>query len=228
MSKGNAGKGRELQVQGMRTRIRSLAFASLYRFGGRIYDPFTRLLFGGAWDRWRRMALPLVGDGPVLDIGCGTGVLVAVLALQGHRVVGIDRAQSMLASARRRAGSRGRLVRASASSLPFKAESFQTCLATFPAEFIVQPDTLAEIGRVLRPGGKLAVVLTGQTDDDVGWRLPIHMLLRFFYGSQTNQSIPDALQLSHPSFNGELKWMVQEQDRVLVWTAIKFADGAGL
>ena len=45
--------------------------------------------------------------------------------------------------------------------LPFAANSFPAAVSTFPTEFIVDPATLAELARVLAPGGRLVVVVNG-------------------------------------------------------------------
>ncbi len=219
MSKREAVTLRTGVVERLRRRVQALAFAYLYRFGGRIYDPLTRLLFGSAWDRWRRMVLPFVVDGPVLDLGCGTGALVAAIALEGHGIIGIDREPSMLARASRRAGSRGRLVRADASHLPISAGSFRTCVATFPSAFILAPETLDEIARVLKPDGIFVVVLSGQTTQNAWWRMPIQVFLRVFYGPRMTRATPETSVLAHPLFDGEWRWIAMDQDRALVWFA---------
>jgi len=78
------------------------------------------------------------------------------------------------------------LVRAPAQELPFAANAFDSVVATFPTPFIVQPDTLAEIARVLRPAGRLVIVagarLTG--------RDPLSRFVEWLYRLTGQREIP--------------------------------------
>lgn len=62
----------------------------------------------------------------------------------------------------RRAGLAASLARGRAQTLPFATHSLDSVLATFPTPYIVDPATLAEVRRVLRPGGRLVVVVGAQ------------------------------------------------------------------
>ncbi len=208
-------------LQRLRRRFQLLAFALLYRFGGPIYDHLTVFLFGNAWDRWRRMVLPHLDDGPVLDLGCGTGALVETLTKLGIQAFGLDREPSMLTRARLRKLVIGRLIRADARYLPLSDGKFSNCVATFPSPFILQAATLDEIARVLRPGGRLVVVLTGRIQDHVWWRAPIRLMLRVFYGGSDDARLPDDDLLSHPLFEGKWLWAESASDRALLWLATR-------
>jgi ubiquinone/menaquinone biosynthesis C-methylase UbiE len=75
--------------------------------------------------------------------------------------VGLDVSRRMGRLARRRLGKAGLtvpLVQARAQALPFCDGCFDSAVATFPAEFIVDPATLREAARALRVGGRLVVV----------------------------------------------------------------------
>jgi SAM-dependent methyltransferase len=94
----------------------------------------------------------------VLDAGCGTGRLAADLADSGlARVWGVDASPEMLAVARaktRRAGFKeGRL-----EALPFRDGWFDAAVAWLVIHLVDRPAAFAELRRVLRPGGRLAVV----------------------------------------------------------------------
>lgn len=94
----------------------------------------------------------------MLDAGCGTGRFAAALADSGlARVWGVDRSPEMLAVARaktRRAGFKeGRL-----ESLPFRDGWFDAAVAWLVVHLVDRPAAFAELRRVLRPGGRLAVV----------------------------------------------------------------------
>ncbi|MFQ5615983.1 MAG: class I SAM-dependent methyltransferase, partial [Anaerolineales bacterium] len=74
---------------------------------------------------------------------------------------GIDRSPQMGRQARRRLEScqlSPSLTRSLAQRIPFPGRVFDQVVATFPTEYIVHPDTLAEIFRVLRPGGSLIIL----------------------------------------------------------------------
>ncbi len=204
-----------------RHRLQIIAFALLYRFGGSIYDALTMFLFGDSWDRWRQAAIRHFSAGPVLDIGCGTGVLISSMADLGHQVVGIDRQSSMLVRASHRVKARGRVVRADASALPFRTESFRTCVSTFPAGFIFDRATLDEVARVLMPEGKFVVVVTGQSDSTSWLRAPVRLLLRLFYGPQRGLNMPGDELLRHPELQGTWTWDSDGSDHTLMWIATR-------
>ncbi|MGA7671138.1 MAG: methyltransferase domain-containing protein [Nitrolancea sp.] len=219
MSKQDGSRTQPERHSGLRRRIQSVAFWTLYHFGGTIYDRFTRLLFGDAWNRWRLTSLKLVESGPVLDLGCGTGVLLSALAKRGFEAIGVDRERSMLRGASRRPELAGQLLRANATRLPLQSGSIGSCVSTFPSGFILQPETLNEIARVLRRGGVFLVVMSGETTERVWWRSPIRLMLRLFYGKRTTHSLPEESLLSHPQLRGEWRWIEYDYDRVLVWIA---------
>ena len=88
-----------------------------------------------------------------LDAGCGTGVFTHVLAAAGADVTGIDISPAML----RRAQDRGLPVaQADSYTLPFAANSFALVWSVTMLEFVAGPErAVAEMARVLRPGGRL-------------------------------------------------------------------------
>jgi SAM-dependent methyltransferase len=101
--------------------------------------------------------------GDLLDVPCGFGRHAIPLADAGYRVVGVDRSQALLNEARRRAGNsrRPKLARADYRDLPFPDASFDAAVNLFTSLGYLgdEEDTkaLAEIGRVLRPGGRLVI-----------------------------------------------------------------------
>jgi SAM-dependent methyltransferase len=132
-------------------------------FGHSIRTPAER----AAWDR----ILALVLDGSdrldAIDVGCGTGFLSFELAGRGHRVTGIDFAPAMLAEARRKAAQQDLSVRfeqADAEQLPFPSHSFDLAISRHVLWTLPHPQAaIGEWIRVLRPGGRLAVI-DGQFD----------------------------------------------------------------
>jgi ubiquinone/menaquinone biosynthesis C-methylase UbiE len=99
----------------------------------------------------------------VLDVPCGFGRHAVPLAHAGYRIVGVDRSETLLAEARRRAaGARWpKLVRADYRKLPFADQSFDVAACLFSSLGYLgdEGDTkvLGEIGRVLRPGGRIVI-----------------------------------------------------------------------
>ena len=103
--------------------------------------------------------------GDVLDVPCGFGRHAVPLAEAGFRVVGVDRSQTLLDEARQRTHHKRwpKLVHADYRRLPFADASFDAALNLFTSLGYLgdEQDTLAlrEIGRVLRPGGRLVIEL---------------------------------------------------------------------
>jgi ubiquinone/menaquinone biosynthesis C-methylase UbiE len=120
-----------------------------------------------AWDRILDLALPRRSTLDALDAGCGTGFLSFELAGRGHRVTGIDFAPAMLAEARRKAAERGVSIRfeeGDAEQLPFAPGSFDLVVSRHVLWTLPHPEAaIDEWIRVLRPGGRLAVI-DGQFD----------------------------------------------------------------
>ncbi len=137
------------------------AFHHFYHEFAWTYNAVAWLVSRGLWFQWVAAVLPLV-RGRTLELGCGTGKLQELLT---HRhsalAVGLDASPHMLRHTRRRAYPAQRapqLLRADARRLPCVAQSYTTVVATFPSDYIIQPDTLREVRRVLAPGGQLLIV----------------------------------------------------------------------
>jgi ubiquinone/menaquinone biosynthesis C-methylase UbiE len=151
-------------TQRLRGIILRQAFTLLYHQFAWAYDWVSRTFFRGQWRTWQRAAIPALAGIPgpaVLEVGLGTGDLQSDLVLAGYVPCGIDLSPAMVRIARRkgrRAGHAPRIARAASQALPFPAGTFDGVVSTFPSEYIFDPRTIAEIARVLRPGGRLVVV----------------------------------------------------------------------
>lgn len=114
-----------------------------------------------------------VGAGErVLDVGCGTGAMLERLSARepAARLCGIDPVAEMLAVARRRLGERAELKSGWAEAIPYPDESFDAVISCNMFHYIRRPaEALAEMRRVLRPGGRL--VITDWCDDYLACRL---------------------------------------------------------
>jgi demethylmenaquinone methyltransferase/2-methoxy-6-polyprenyl-1,4-benzoquinol methylase len=115
--------------------------------------------------RWRRFLVSRVHAIPgswALDVATGTGLVARELARGNVRVVGLDQSEEMLSGATRSiAGTafadRIRLVLGRAERLPFADEAFDAVTFTYLLRYVDDPAaTVAELARVLRPGGVMA------------------------------------------------------------------------
>ena len=137
---------------------------ALYAPLGPTYDRVGAALSFGQDPRWRRLLvarLPRDG-GHVLDVATGTGLVAAALHGRGFRVTGVDQSPEMLARARARFDGDVTLVEASAEELPFDDGSFDHLTFTYLLRYVDDPGaTLAELARVVRPGGTIAMLEFG-------------------------------------------------------------------
>ncbi len=93
----------------------------------------------------------------MLDVATGTGLVAAELERRRFRVTGLDQSPDMLAVARERFGDRVELVQASATEVPFADATFDHLTVTYLLRYVDDPEaTLAELARVVRPGGVVA------------------------------------------------------------------------
>jgi demethylmenaquinone methyltransferase / 2-methoxy-6-polyprenyl-1,4-benzoquinol methylase len=129
------------------------------------YDLMNSLMTLGRDRAWRRWTVAAAGAGPGklgLDVATGTGELALGLARAGCRTVGLDYVEEMLhaalaKSAALAAAERPLYVAGDALALPFADGSFDCLTTGFALRNVVSvPQALAEMARVLRPGGHLA------------------------------------------------------------------------
>ena len=139
----------------------------------RIYDLEVEVLFGGTADVMRRMAIPpAIEAAPegVLDLGCGTGRLLAQLsrALPDAAIAGVDLSPHYLARARSLLGERVDLRAENAEATTFADGSFDavTCIFLFldlPGD--ARRNVAREAHRLLKPGGRFIVLDSAQPTD---------------------------------------------------------------
>jgi ArsR family transcriptional regulator len=138
------------------------------------WDALRSELFGDGFTRAALLAL-LPAEWTVADLGCGTGALVAELAGAVRRVVGVDQSAEMLAAARERAAglSNVELHEGDLGALPLADASCDAALMLLSLAYAPQPAAaLAELARVLKPGGRAVIVdLLPHDNDDVRRRL---------------------------------------------------------
>ncbi len=148
------------------------------------YDRLNRWLSLRLDQYWRRQALRSVAvcaDDRVLDLACGTGDLSELAAATRARVIGLDFARNMLIGATRRRIS-ATFIQADANALPLPTAAVSVVLSGFALRnFVSIPRVLQEAARVLKPGGRLALL---EVDT------PRHTLLKWGHGFYFQRVVP--------------------------------------
>jgi ubiquinone/menaquinone biosynthesis C-methylase UbiE len=144
------------------SRFMRLFFRLLYHPLAWTYDLVAASVSLGRWKQWVLTSTDLLQGPSVLELGFGPGHLQTHLHGQALRVTGLDESFQMSRQASRRLIRRNylpRLVRGLAQNLPYAAGTFDSVVSTFPTPYIYDPHSLAEIGRVLKPGGRLVILM---------------------------------------------------------------------
>jgi demethylmenaquinone methyltransferase/2-methoxy-6-polyprenyl-1,4-benzoquinol methylase len=145
------------------------------------YDLINRIITLGLDERWRRAAArACLEDSPkrVLDLGCGTGDLTINIALRAGddvEIIGMDYSLPMLERAREKAARAGvsnkaGFVHGDATGIPFLDGHFDAVGISFAFRNLtyknpVRLPHLAEVLRVLRPGGRYVIVESSQPEN---------------------------------------------------------------
>lgn len=145
------------------------------------YDLVNRIMTFRMDVGWRRRTVRSLGIRPgdtVVDLACGTGDLCRELAAQGARPIGVDLSFGMLAAARTSAP----LVQGDALGLPLPDGSVDGITCGFALRnFASLPPFFAELARVVRPGGRIALLEVAE---------PPNPLLRFGHGIYFGKVVP--------------------------------------
>lgn len=167
------------------------------------YDLVAATVSLGRWKDWVLSVVPYIEGTRILEIGHGPGHLQRVLLSRQLLAVGIDASRQMGRLAKRtmtrsltagindstlgnNAYTQIQLTQGLAQKLPFPNHSFDTVVATFPAEYIFRSETLSEAQRVLVEGGRF-VILPGATI--LGRSVMDHLMALIFH--ITGQSVPN-------------------------------------
>jgi enediyne biosynthesis protein CalE5 len=172
------------------------------------------------WDQWFRWyernfqpvvawccdAAALRPGASLLDIACGTGQLGLAAArrvLPGGRVVATDIAPEMVEVARRRAVEAGlsnvEVREADAENLPFPDNSFDAVTFAFALMFCPDLDrAVAEMRRVLKPGGRAAVVVWDEASKNPFFTTIGHCVGKFLPSAPPNPTAPGPFRLAPP------------------------------
>ncbi len=142
-------------------RLLRFFFKLLYHQFAFAYDLVAAIVSVGRWKDWVSSILPYLSGTRILELGFGPGHLQRILLSRNLLVFGIDESAPMTRLAQRnlgRSASQANLTRGLGQQLPFADQSFDTVVATFPAEYITDPQTLLEVRRCLSDGGRFVVV----------------------------------------------------------------------
>jgi demethylmenaquinone methyltransferase/2-methoxy-6-polyprenyl-1,4-benzoquinol methylase len=122
------------------------------------YDLVNRIMTFGLDRVWRNQTVTALDLGPgsvVVDLACGTGDLCRDLARSGHTPLGVDLSIGMLRHARTDAP----LVQGDGTALPLPDRSVDGVVSGFALRnFVALPPVFAELARVVRPGGRVALL----------------------------------------------------------------------
>lgn len=162
-----------------------------------LYDTQVEVLFTGAADVMRRRALAPIATWLTgrnqrevrgLDVGCGTGRLLAAVhgAWPGMKLTGIDLSRPYLDEARRLIGrtARVKLDEAAAEALPHDDASLDLVVSSFllhelPKE--IRAKAIAEMARVVKPGGLVVIVDSLQKGDRPDWDGLLDLFPHYFH-----------------------------------------------
>ena len=207
-------------------------FRLLYHELAFTYDLVAATVSFNRWKDWILSVIPFIEGDRILEIGHGPGHLQRILRSRYLFAVGIDESGQMGRLAKRNLTRRSssqssqpasipssqssqlaythiNLTRGIGQHLPFRNESFDTVVATFPTEYITDPGTLAEVKRCLSDadGGRFIVL-------PVAW--PKNRLLDWLF-KVTGQSPTEAMEvvkssLSEPFVHAGFKTEIQTVD----------------
>ncbi|GAA4004442.1 hypothetical protein GCM10022247_26850 [Allokutzneria multivorans] len=138
------------------------------------------------------LAARVAGSERVLDLGCGDGVLLDLLAAPSRHLTGIDLSPDSLAVARRRPTlANARLVEGRAQRLPFPDNDFDACTSHMALMLMDDVDAVAaEVARVLAPGGTFACALGGGAAGGEAFELFLSLLRPVLASAPPHQRIP--------------------------------------
>ena len=171
-----------------------LFFRLLYHQLAFTYDLVAASVSFNRWKDWVMSVVPFIEGDRILEIGHGPGHLQRILLSRQLVPVAIDESRQMGYLAKRNTGGLAHLTRGLAQHLPFPNQAFDTIVSTFPAAYINDPLTLAEVKRCLVNGGRLIIL-------PVAW--PKNPFLDWLFRA-TGESPSEAVELVKSKFKEPL------------------------
>lgn len=206
--------------------LRRSLFETLYK-NRYLYRFASTVPFAGQWRVWQRLVLPRIVGKDVLELGCGLGDLLADMSQAGYQCHAVEHSPQMLQAARdtlrrRNVGDPSHILQGSAQHLPFADGSFDTVVSTFPTEYIYDPNTIAEVERVLRSGGRL-IVIEGANLLPVGWFQPLLVLIQMLmygraavYGPRQRRNLDEEMARHNGNSGGAINRAPTETARTVL------------
>jgi ubiquinone/menaquinone biosynthesis C-methylase UbiE len=191
------------------------------------YDLVAWVVSGGLWKKWVFSILPYLKENRILELGFGPGHLQEAGLRKSKNMFGVDLSPNMVAMCSKRLSDANlpmKITRANAMQLPFTSESFQQIIATFPAPYVLLPETLKEINRALQPNGELLIIPTA-------WSTSKSPITRFFswlfnlsintFKDQNEKLAPLLQPLKNTGFEVTHRILDVEKSKVLLIFAVK-------
>lgn len=155
------------------------------------YEGVGAVMSFGQDPRWRRALVDFIDARRgmrILDVATGTGMVAFAHAARGAEVVGLDQSDAMLGQARARLartpelGDRLSFVMGEAEALPFADGEFDALSFTYLLRYVDRPlETMQELARVVKPGGRIGMVEFG---------VPGRPVLRELWRAHTRAGLP--------------------------------------
>lgn len=209
------------------------------------YDRVGAVMSFGQDPRWRKALVKAIDPRPgqkILDVATGTGLVAFALARKGCRVVALDQSEEMLTQAKKRQATtptladRITLMTGEAERLPFKDNEFDALTFTYLLRYVEDRGaTLQELARVVKPGGRIAMI---------EFAVPHNAVLRALWRAYTRAGLPLIGRLVSPAWlevgrflGPSIERLYQEEpDMQALWQAAGITDvharpmsfGAGL
>ena len=213
----------------MAPRLRKLLFETLYK-NKYLYRFASSVPFAGQWRVWQRLVLSRIYGHDVLELGCGLGDLLVDMSEAGYLCLAVEQSPQMVRATRdtlqqRKLDKEVTIVQGSAQHLPFSNASFDTVVSTFPSEYIYDPDTIAEVERVLRPGGRL-IVIEGANLLPIGFLQPILVLIQTLvygrasvYGPRAHRNLDEETARNRSNQNSKMN-VARNGDKIAMKTEV--------
>jgi SAM-dependent methyltransferase len=202
--------------------LRKWLFETLYK-NKHLYRFASTVPFAGQWRVWQRLVLSRLHGRDVLELGCGLGDLLADMSEASYACLAVEHSPQMVEAARgtlqrRNLSKKASVIQGSAQHLPFSNTSFDTIVSTFPSEYIYDPDTIAEVERVLRPGGRL-IVVEGANLLPIGFVQPFLVIVQMLvygpasvFGPRKHHNLDEEIARNRSASHSEKNVVLSDKD----------------